>query len=328
MLTVLLLGARRRVYFINKLRNELEICERSFKLIYADTDYLDPAGKFCDEAILVPRLDNEDYRSKLVSIVRQHKIDLIIPWNDREISFINDMRDELKEAGANCVLPPHNIVELFTNKCLTADWCGKNNIQHPSTVKVSRELNPDNLDEINYPCIIKPICGQGSLGVSEIESPAELQDWLANKYQEGFILQQKVQGIEYTVDVALRNGDIVFQSPRRRVKVRGGECMISQVEITDLITSFVNDICSNFEFSGVFNVQIFVDKSSNEVSLIEFNPRFGGGSDLTIEAGGNIPYTLLSIYDSDRKYWSGFSSYNPTINNGLLMSRFSESVFS
>lgn len=327
MLTVLLLGARRRVYFIKKLRNELEISGRSFKLIYADTDYLDPAGKFCDEAILVPRLDNEDYRRKLISIVRQHKIDLIIPWNDQEISFINDMRYNLKEVGANCALPPHNIVELFTNKCLTAEWCRKNNIQHPSTVEVTRELDPDNLDEISYPCIIKPIFGQGSLGVSEIQSPAELKDWLANKYRERFILQQKAQGIEYTVDVALRNGDIVFQSPRRRVKVRGGECMISQVEITDLITSFVKDICSNFDFSGVFNVQIFVDKSSNEVRLIEFNPRFGGGSDLTIEAGGNIPYILLSIYDSDSKYWSGFTSYNPTINNGLLMSRFSESVF-
>jgi len=73
---------------------------------------------------------------------------------------------------------------------------------------------------------------------------------------------------------------------------------------------------------GPLTIQMFMDGSTEEVNVIEINPRFAGGFPLSWEAGANYPRRMIEeILDIEPKTrtdeWRG----------GLLMLRYDEGVF-
>lgn len=289
----LLLGARRRVYFLKRLKAELSARYEEYSILYSDSDRLDPLCSYADEVVLLPESSSPNYKEALINILEEKEVTLIFPWNDREILIVNEARKEIEKLGAKVVLPPSDIVELFNDKFMTSDWASKLRISYPKTwkweVKNSVGLN----ENFTFPVIIKPRFGQGSLGVFKVESMKELQLFFKN-CNEDYLIQEFIDGEEYTVDIFQNGKGCDFIVPRKRIKVRGGECLISKVVLDPSLLKFVSNIVGMLSFKSIYNLQLIVGKE--KIVLIEFNPRFGGGSDLTIQAGGNIPALILDTY--------------------------------
>lgn len=310
MLNILLFGTRRRIKFIKELKKASKIFG-GIKLIGIDTDYLDPFRFHIDKFHIIPR-DIDDRLEKIIEIVKNENISTVIPWSDKDILFLMKHRSIFKRQGADILLPPNKYVEIFNDKLLCSKWLVDNKLEHPNTWVTN---------SIKFPIIAKPRFGQGSLGVKIIETPTQLDSNPLFKDSEHYILQDILLGTEYTIDVMLDESyNPFFIVPRKRVKTRGGEVLIAKVSLEKSIVSFVEDICSKLSFSGIFNVQVM--KNNSKISIIEFNPRFGGGSDLTYEAGAKFPKYLLELITKGL-----IQSPKPVLQNNLVMTRYHDAEY-
>ncbi|MCH9680450.1 MAG: ATP-grasp domain-containing protein [Deltaproteobacteria bacterium] len=309
---VLLLGARRRVFLAERLRERMPEFGGG-RVVGADTDRLDPLRFFVDDFFLVPSADEPDYIECLLERAREYEFRGIIPWNDHDIRVLDANRVRLEDAGLHLLLPPGDDVAMFLDKRRTARWAVAHGIPHPRVFEDSADACA--------PFYAKPRFGQGSYGVERVEDLARLSAEPCWQDPEQFILQAAFEGEEYTVDVGLGGaGAPLFIVPRRRLKVRGGEVVIARVELDPLVVEFVARLCERLDFHGVFNVQVL--RRGDQIVLLEFNPRLGGGTDLSIAAGADIPRYLLELLSIGR-----LCSPPPAIRDRVTMTRYLAPVF-
>ncbi len=308
---ILLLGARRRIFFIQRLAACISEYFPEYRLVAADTDDLDPVRHFVNKFSVLPPSSEDDFIEHLISIVCRYNIRLIIPWNDQDIMVLNRFRKELASHGADLCAPPPYYVDLFCDKLLTSRWAGTHQINHPEVV-----TQPDG---VRFPLIRKPRFGQGSQNVVKVSTHHEFK--LSYLSDDNMIVQEFIEGDEFTVDVGLNGSSTpFFIIPRKRIKTRGGEVLIAETSFRPDIIEFVENIVETFRFNGVFNLQLI--KSKNDIYLIEFNPRFGGGSDLSIYIGADIPQYIMEILQYGR-----ITSPRPCSTQRVVMSRYHASVF-
>ena len=110
------------------------------------------------------------------------------------------------------------------------------------------------------------------------------------------IIQEFVEGIEYTVDVfADLDGNPRCAVPRERHEVRAGEVSKSQTlrhkGIIEQSCRLVKELAG---CRGPITIQCFLTPDGRIV-FIEINPRFGGGVPLSIHAGADSPRWLMEL---------------------------------
>ena len=307
---VLLLGARRRVFLIERLRIAASALDKELFLLCADTDDLDPTIHFCDEFAIIPSSSDPSYVMSVASLIEEWRIDITVPWNDKDIWVINNHRDT---AFAPFVfsLPSCDVTRLFLDKLKFAEWCASNSVPHPRVFGIE--------DAPTFPCIVKPRFGQGSVGVTICQ---DRTDYLYGiKHAESPIVQELVTGQEFTVDVYCWPVSKVFACvPRLRIKTRGGEVLIAKIVSDRFAKPLAEVIARSLNIEGLFNFQYIV--AGDRPYVIEANPRMGGGTDLSIAAGVDIPLYLI-----ERLMTGNLTSLPPIIREGLVMSRFHKAVF-
>lgn len=306
---------------MRKLKEELTKIAPSGKIFFSDCDHYDPMTHLCDGFVHLPPVTDTAFRTNLISAITAHSITHIIPWLDPDITFLSRMRAELEQHRCKLMAPESDVIELFNDKLRTASWLRKNRLPHPKTILANANLTVSEVvDVLGQNIVVKPRFGQGSVGVEYINGPKELSEWFT-KTKTDYLLQERVSGTEYTVDV-LQQGNIVLGScPRIRMKTRGGEALIAKTMLEPDILEIAQKIASAVTTNSVYNFQVM--RNHNSLSIIEFNPRFGGGSDLSIAAGLNIPLFMFSMY-------AGIPKKLPTtfdVKNNLVMTRYHESHF-
>jgi len=310
-LNILALRTRRRNYFLDALRVAARARGIIVNIVGADSDRNDPFVAACDEFVEIPEIMDTAYVERLFANVSAHQINLIIGWNDSEIRKLQDLRSSLPNS---CLLaaPDVGCVNVMYDKKRFKDWCSEEKLPIAAAVEIDTAKNA-------LPLVVKPRYGQGGVDVFVCRGMASLHAAIEAQTGE-FLVEKFIEGIEYTVDVIAVNGLLIAAVPRRRLKVRGGEVMIAQVEMSSEILILAQNLTAKMNISGIYNFQVI--KSNEGLSVIEMNPRFGGGSDLTIAAGVDLAGAHLDIYVL------GKSPVAPiNIKNGLIMTRRFESTF-
>ncbi|WP_457281003.1 ATP-grasp domain-containing protein [Polaromonas sp. P5_D5] len=309
-LTILFLGARRRINFIKKLQKQAEEKDYAVDIYTADTDDLDPIARLDWPFLLVPNCREDGYIDRLLEVCLASEVNLVIPWNDAEIQIINEHRAKFLAAGIRVLLPPESTTRLFLDKFAFSDWCSSEGLLTPE-----QYLPPS----ANFPCVVKPRFGQGSVGVTTCTDSVDLA--YAIKLAKQPLIQKFIEGPEYTVDVfCWPPGQVFTAVPRRRIKTRGGEVLIAKVEKDHHYLEIAMKLCALNPFVGIFNFQYI--RNGQDAFLIEANPRFGGGTDLSIASGADFPTYILEFFLFDK-----ILSSSPVIDDKMTMTRYHEAVF-
>jgi len=187
--------------------------------------------------------------------------------------------------------------------------------------RTPRILTDPELADPPFPLFLKPRDGSSSLGAHKITTPEGLAYY--RKIIPNAIVQEFVEGVEYTVDVlADLDGKCLCAVPRRRYEVRGGEVSKSQVVMDRRI---MDESCRLVETlggaRGEVTVQCFLT-GDGEVVFIECNPRFGGGIPLSIRAGADSPRWILEMLLGRSP-----SATMDAWTDGLYMLRYDQGVF-
>jgi carbamoyl-phosphate synthase large subunit len=313
---VLILSAGRRVELVKAFKNaQKKLNMQNAKVIAVDISKYAPALYFADNFYLVPRVTDIKYIDTIIDIAIKENIDLIVPTIDTELYVLALNKRLIEEkTNAKVLISDKEIIEICNDKNKTIEFLQQNGFDLPNT------LNEDDLKNKAYkfPLFIKPKDGSSSINTFIINDEKELQFF--KEYVKEPIIQERIEGNEYTVDVCMDfEGNVISIVPRIRIATRSGEISKGKIDKNNHVIEDVKRLMQTLKPIGHITVQCFLTKD-NVIKYIEINPRFGGGAPMSFYAGANSPEFLLRMLNGEEL------SYCEDFQDGLVFSRFDDSI--
>ncbi|MDA0345649.1 MAG: ATP-grasp domain-containing protein [Proteobacteria bacterium] len=314
--TLLFPNAGRRVELIQRFQTTAKKESINLTVIGTDITANAPALSFCDKTYLVKKERNLNTLNRYLEIIKANSVDIVICTIDPDLEFFSKHRDILSTISSKksskkveLLLSDANIIDASSDKQKTSDFFNKIGVSTPKLY---------DQESIDFPVFAKPIKGSGSFGAKLILDASDLQGYLIEFADDTPIFQEYISGKEYTLDCYVDFKGEIIVSPRERIRVRGGEVTVSKtIELPELENQS-KKILSSGGFYGPITLQAIQDEVTGNYYFIEINPRFGGGSILSIEAGLNSPYHILT---QKNDWFNG-------LKRNLTMMRYDMSVFS
>ncbi|MFH0935742.1 MAG: ATP-grasp domain-containing protein [Candidatus Omnitrophota bacterium] len=274
----------------------------------------DSSGNFlADRGVVIPASDRADFIDKVIKICKQYRINCLIPIIDEELFVFAKNKGQFKREGIKLIVNDPETVRLAKDKVLTGRFCARENICAPQIFTVSEIKDSD------FPLIMKPKDGRGSRDVVKIKNKKELEFFKG--YFTNFIIQEFIEGKEYTIDiVASGEGEILQAIPRQRITVKAGMSYKGKIYKDRRLMEYGRKIAEKFRISGPANIQCIVNKG--RIYLIEVNPKFAAGLPLTVAAGVNIPLILVKL-----AFGIKVAKKELEFKSNLSMLRFWEEIF-
>jgi len=317
--TVLISSAGRRVALLECFRTALKSLGLQGRVIAVDMSPLSSAFHRADVGYVVPRCTDEEFVPRMLEICRQEHVRLIVPTIDTELPVYAKHRASFESIGTHILVSSTETVSLSGDKVLTHRWLvehGFPTVRQAPPAEVIRDPSV-----WQFPLVAKPVRGSASIGLARVHDGDELRTAVRGGE---YIVQTIAPGREFTVDVLVdREGRARCAVPRLRIEVRAGEVSKGMTVRHPHLEGLARQLCEARPGAyGVTTVQLFYDEASGETSVIEINPRFGGGFPLAWRAGAHYPRWILEE----------LLGLPPTVRDdgwrdGLVMLRYDEAVF-
>ena len=312
---ILFTGTGRRVELMQAFHNAAAALNKRVIIYGADMAATAPALAYCDHIRMVCGMKSEEYIPQLLDICKKDSIDLVIPTIDTDLQALADNKEQFEKLGTRVLISAPGMISICRDKNKTSQFfvdCG---------LKAPMPCNDYKKYSSGFPAFIKPKDGSSSVNAYKVED-AEKLAFYANMI-DGYIIQPFVTGKEYTVDIFCDfDGKPVSIVPRERVAVRSGEVLKTKICLDETIIEQAKAIVNRFRPCGPMTVQLIKDSRTGDNYYIEINPRYGGGSPLSMRAGARSAETVLKLLDGEKIEYLDMKS----IADGALYSRFDQCV--
>lgn len=284
--TILFSCIGRRVALVNAFRESMRRLGLKGRILGSDMAPHSSAFQVCDEAHVVHSSTHKDYVDQLVALCRDKGVDLLIPLIDPELHILAGLNARFREVGTTLCLSSQEVVRICRDKVRTHDFLTKAGIDTPAL------LSHDQVRDEDLPLFMKPRDGSSAKDIHRISTRRQLEFY--RQEVPGAIIQEYLPGQEFTLDIFCDfSGEPRCAVPRQRLEVRGGEVVKSMtVKDPQIIEVGMATARALGGCMGPITLQCF-RTSSGRISVIEINPRLGGGVPLAIAAGADIPGWII-----------------------------------
>lgn len=227
---------------------------------------------FCDEFIPAPlATDAAHYLAFLANI--QSRFDIFFPFIDEELTTLATHWSQLPtELAAKIVVSPPETLLTCTDKNRFQHACEQAHL--PIAPRASQP-----------PAIAKPWRGRGGKGVVSLYDH-ELLSYYAR--QPNYLIQKMIDGVEYTVDMLLTRDAKPYSAVARKRLLAKGVSINAQIDMAPDVLALAYQCAATLPFYGPINIQIMRELPSNDLYIIEINPRLSGSVRFTCQAGFDI----------------------------------------
>lgn len=306
-MNVLLTCAGRRNYLVRYFKDAVGARGRVFG---ADASPTAPALVFVDEAFNVPSVTDPGYFDVIIELCRQYDIRLVVSLNDLELPLLARERERFEEIGCTPVVSRTEVIDLCFDKWQTLRFLTDNGLRAPrSFLSVDDAVTALRTGEMSFPVVVKPRWGTASIGIDFAEDEEELRAAFAllqKRLQrtilrdaserdpgKGVIIQERLGGTEYGLDIVndlSGNHHAVFV--KQKLSMRAGETDRATTVDHPGLVELGQVIGTALGHVGNLDCDVFLD--GDEATVLEMNPRFGGGYPFSHLAGANIPAALVA----------------------------------
>ena len=215
-----------------------------------------------------PHADDPNFFRWLTKFLRNNLMDYYIPTNEIELRALASISDnQLNKVLGSCsiIWAGRSAVSLFGDKCLTSKFLTKIGVKTPLVYEDLGEIQ-----DSDFPLIVKPRFGSGSKNVFRCDSKRELEGSLL--FVPRPIIQKFIgeNNQEFTAGI-FRNSSGESKVIIFRRKLVGGATGWAEVYQNIQIEKICINIASAVNLSGSINVQFRLDKG--EPSVFEINGR-------------------------------------------------------
>lgn len=228
---------------------------------------------FCDELLLCPYANEEDFLPWVKNIVEKNEIDLVLSG----VEEINNILATVGIVNEKChlLVSEKHVIDTFSDKLKTVNWLANNKIDHPKTL----DLNPyysfaQVKCYLEPPFIVKPKIGKGSAGLLIIESE---EQYLGIKDIKLYVAQQLIGSAEneYTCGVYKSKFGYTEIIIMRRL-LRNGSTIMAEVVKNEEIYNYCKQIANACSTTGPFNIQLRLCTETQKPFCFEVNMRLSG----------------------------------------------------
>lgn len=233
----------------------------------------------------IPFITEPSFIDLLNNIIEEKKIDVLIPAFDDAVVFFAENADRI-----NC-----KIASSGYETCLICRSKKRTYQKFKDESFIPGTFSPCEIKEEDFPLFAKPDIGQGSQGVTVVNSFDDIDRIVTTG--EDYIICEMLPGEEYTIDCFTNDkGELVIALMRERKRIKMGISVNSvSVDIPQEIMDIANSINSKLVFNGVWFFQI-KRASDGSFKLLEIAPRVAGSMSTSRVRGFN--FILNTIYQT------------------------------
>lgn len=305
-MNILLTSVGRRSYLVQYFKEELG---DNGEVHVANSSATTPAFIAADKAVITPLIYDKQYIPFLISYCKENKIDAIITLFDVDLPILSQNKKLFSNIGVKVIVSDKSVIDICNDKVNTYNFLKNNGFNVPMTFNsVNETFNAIKLGKVKYPLIVKPRWGMGSIGVFQVDNDNELKvlynKTLENikksylkyeakdKLDESIIIQEKLRGQEYGIDV-INDLNSVYQNTIVKIKhaMRSGETDCAETVNNIQIKKLGKEISDKLGHVGNLDVDIFL--VDDIPYILEMNARFGGGYPFSHIAGVNLPKSII-----------------------------------
>jgi glutathione synthase/RimK-type ligase-like ATP-grasp enzyme len=240
-----------------------------------------------DHNYLIRRVEESGAGSSLLAVVRQARVDLVIPTSDAQVTALSRLRRQL---GSAVLLPRHHVIARCQDKYALTRFLRARGLPVPRTYPVRR------LEEIatvfarlsaggRVWCRVRR--GSGSLGAVPVKTAEQARNWIRHWADmrgvppRAFTLSEYLPGRDFACQSVWRDGRLVLTKTCERLSYFGGGSQPSGVSsiaalAKTVVAPRVVEICTaavralDPEISGAFSIDLKED-ARGEPCITEIN---------------------------------------------------------
>ncbi|MGO2601186.1 ATP-grasp domain-containing protein [Brevibacterium antiquum] len=333
--TIVIGSAGRRLYLIDWFRAAFETLGLNGRIIVVENDPSSAAASYGDETRLLPRYSDPGYGDAILRLVDEVEPRLFLSANDYELMQLHvntGIADSLRDRGV--FVPGVSAAWQVgcADKLRMAQMLEGVDVPTPKTVMGSDldSLLADAGESDEF--VVKHRFGSRSSGLAVV-ARGEIDEAVANSAKsvppradrtdprDDVIVQPRMPGSEYGVDIVsslLDPGPLTGVFARRKLRMRAGETDKAVTVDPGPFREASGKIARSAGLSGLIDVDMFLD-DQGQASVIDINPRFGGGYPFVHLAGADVPlYYTGQIFGIPVD--EGWNRYEP----GIVSAKYQE----
>lgn len=306
-MNILLTCAGRRSYLVNYFKDA--VGERG-SVLAVDASANAAALQEADTAFTVPLVSDPGYLDALIEICREQTVHLLLSLNDLELPLIARERDRFIEVDTLPIVSSPHVVDLCFDKWTTAQFIAAQGLRGPRTyVSVAGAHAALERGDVTFPLVLKPRWGSASIETVVAEDDEELQlayqlirkrlprtilaAQTAGDPDHAILIQERLEGQEYGLDVINDlDGKYVTTFVKQKIRMRAGETDLAITVENEQLSALGGAIGQSLGHIGNLDCDVFLNDDG--CSVLEMNPRFGGGYPFSHMAGANLPAALIA----------------------------------
>ena len=304
-MNVLLTSVGRRAYMVKYFKDvlgsdgQVHVCNSDDKTV---------AFHYADKSVISPLIYDDGYIPFLLDYCKENKIDILISLFDIDLLVLAKNKDKFKEIGTDVIVSDPDVVSVCNDKWKTYIFLKDNGFNVPKTyLSLEETILALDRGELNYPVIVKPRFGCGSIAMSIAEDEMALLYYFRRntrtinksylKYEssaenEKIIYQEFLPGQEYGADIINdlygNNRSVIV---KKKSAMRAGETDIAETVDEPLIKAELERLA---KLTGhIANMDCDVFLVDGKPYILEMNARFGGGYPFSHVAGCNLPLAIV-----------------------------------
>lgn len=284
------------------------------EIVATDIDWLSSGLYIAKSYCLAPRVDDENFIQKMLSIAKKENVSVIVPTVNEEMIYFAKNLGIFQKENISVVVSNEMSIDVATNKLSTYRFFEKETYCPKLYEK----------NEIVYPCVVKPKESRGSRGFYICSSKEDVGVALKQN-SKGFgdgnsVIMEYLKGDEYSVyGISDLNREPLVTVPIKRIQAVSESKKAQVIKDGDII-SVANDMASKLGLIGPWNIQLI--KTDDGPKIVEINPRFGGTTSLIIAAGVNYVELAIKVF-TNQKICSEELEYK----DNIFMTRYNEEIF-
>jgi carbamoyl-phosphate synthase large subunit len=282
---VLITAASRRVPLVAAFRTALAETGGG-RVLVTDVNPMSPAVHVADAAFPVPLSSDPGYVEAIEAICHDYQVGLLVPSIDDELEVVGGARTRFEAAGTRVAASSARTAAICNDKLRTSE------VLRAHGVPAAESWLPGDVPPAAaFPLFVKPRNGRGGIGAFSARTRRELDFF--TEYVDRPVVQEYLDGPEYTIDMLCHEGRPLSIVPRERVVIRAGVMDRGRTVRDRGLIDLGLACAAALEFHGPVNIQCRM--LGPVATVFEINPRFSGGIPLTIAAGADFARMLVDL---------------------------------
>ncbi|MGE5708491.1 MAG: ATP-grasp domain-containing protein, partial [Bacteroidota bacterium] len=246
-----------------------------------------------DHAFLVKPFTDPAYEAQMLSILREHRIDLLLPAVEGELQSLADRKEAWeRETGCRILVNSREVLDITQDKYETARFLGARGCRVPDSAIIPEEIAAL-IERVGFPLIVKPRRGATSKHVYQVQTPEEL--WARFSEVPNPVVQEYLPGEEYTCGVFVDAQGTLKGIATIQRTLANGITMTALVDSFPEVEAEVRRVVEAVRPIASCNIQLRSDREGKPTT-VEINARFSSSVAIRAHFGFNeVEATLRSF---------------------------------